>query len=156
HASILAIDLARDSGDWDVSTWDQIASAALQHASGAGHGSRIWIVVRPDLDFDEAERRIKLAQSRGVGGVMVDGGVRDDRPGWRRMGRPVRDRAIGMVRVLRQRFGDDLAIAASGGVHEPADALDFLSAGANLVAIDSGLVYSGPGLAKRVNDALLH
>ena len=41
-------------------------------------------------------------------------------------------------------------------MHEPAHALELLKAGANLVQIDSGLVYSGPGLPKRINDVLLH
>src|SRR5262249_49572749 len=47
-------------------------------------------------------------------------------------------------------------IIASGGLHEPEHALDFLQAGAKLVQIDSGLVYSGPGLPKRVNEAVGH
>ena len=66
------------------------------------------------------------------------------RPGWRRMGRLSKGRVVATVRHLRERFGDGLTIAASGGLHEPADALDLQDAGANLVAIDSGLVYSGP------------
>ena len=43
-----------------------------------------------------------------------------------------------------------------GGIHEPEDALRIREAGADLVAIDSGLVYSGPGLCKRINEAMLH
>src|SRR5262249_28466013 len=39
--------------------------------------------------------------------------------------------------------------------HEPEHALQLFAAGANLVQIDSGLVYGGPGLPKRVNEAVL-
>ena len=61
---------------------------------------------------------------------MVDGGVENpDRPGWRRIGRPVRGPSIAMVRRLRERFGGGVAIAASGGVHEPADAARFPGSG---------------------------
>jgi len=156
HVAILAIDPDASSSDWDDSAWTQFFSLALDGAREAAPGCAIWLVVRPDLDSGEAERRVRLAQAAGFGGVMVDGSVQDDRPGWRRMGRPARDRAIATVRKLHERFANGLAIAASGGVHEPADAFDFLEAGADLVAVDSGLVYSGPGLAKRVNDAWLH
>jgi dihydroorotate dehydrogenase len=157
HVAVLAIDPGETSTGWDEAAWAQFLDAAVRDASAAAPRCAIWLVVPPDLDGDEAERRVRFARAVGIGGVLVDGGVRDpDRPVWRRMGRPAREPAITTVRLLHERFGDGLAIAAAGGVHEPADALDLLEAGADLVAIDSGLVYSGPGLPKRVNDALLH
>ena len=48
-----------------------------------------------------------------------------------------------------------MPILASAGIHEPQDALDAIAAGADLVAIDSGLVFGGPGLPKRVNEHFL-
>jgi hypothetical protein len=48
-----------------------------------------------------------------------------------------------------------LPILAGGGVHEPADALALLDAGADLIRLDSGLIYGGPGLPKRCNEAIL-
>jgi hypothetical protein len=41
-------------------------------------------------------------------------------------------------------------------VHSPAGALDYLEAGADLVHVDSGLVFAGPGLPKGINEAVLH
>jgi dihydroorotate dehydrogenase len=57
------------------------------------------------------------------------------------------------VRSVRAAFPDALIVA--GDVTEPADAQRLLHAGANVAAIESGLVCSGPGLAKRCNEALL-
>ena len=54
---------------------------------------------------------------------------------------------------LRERFGDALSIIA-GGVHEPIEALELSNAGASLTLVDAGLVYSGPGLRKRINEAV--
>ena len=59
------------------------------------------------------------------------------------------------MRRWRSRYGEDFFLIASGGVHEPEDALALRDAGADLVQVDSGLVYTGPGLPKRINDALL-
>ncbi len=90
----------------------------------------------------------------GVKGLLVDGSVAAPEGG-RWTGLPARGPALSLVRALRARFGSALLVIASGGIHEPEDALAMRAAGANLVEVDSGLVYSGPGLPKRINDALL-
>ena len=48
-----------------------------------------------------------------------------------------------------------LTIVGSGGINSPGDALRFLEAGANLLRVDTGLVYAGPGLVKRINEAIV-
>ncbi|MBP1995855.1 hypothetical protein [Paenibacillus eucommiae] len=60
------------------------------------------------------------------------------------------------VRLVREIAGDSLIIVAAGGVHEPLDALELMDAGANYVQLHSGLVYSGPGLPKRINEAIIY
>jgi dihydroorotate dehydrogenase len=44
----------------------------------------------------------------------------------------------------------------AGGVHEPIDAIELQSHGADCVLVDTGLIYSGPGLPKRINEAVLY
>ncbi|MDP9193840.1 MAG: hypothetical protein M3P06_19270 [Acidobacteriota bacterium] len=61
-----------------------------------------------------------------------------------------RDRA----QSLRSALGPDALIVA-GGVTEPEDARQLLDAGADVAAVDAGLIVSGPGLVKRCNEALL-
>jgi len=58
--------------------------------------------------------------------------------------------------LLRERMGDGFIIKAGGGVHEPLDALRLLEAGADLIMLHSGLVHSGPGLPKRINEAVIY
>jgi dihydroorotate dehydrogenase len=62
---------------------------------------------------------------------------------------------IEIVERLREISRDEHRIIASAGVHQPQDALDLLEAGADYVQLHSGLIYSGPGLPKRVNEAIL-
>lgn len=58
---------------------------------------------------------------------------------------------------LRDEYDAELGIIAKGGVHQPVDALELMGdGGANYVQLHSGLVYAGPGLPKRVNEAILH
>jgi len=90
-----------------------------------------------------------------VAGLIVDGGVKAE-PNGRVVGLPVRELALEQVRKLRQLVGARVPIISSGGVHEPAHALELLSNGADLVQVDTGLIYTGPGLPKRINDCLLY
>jgi dihydroorotate dehydrogenase len=60
------------------------------------------------------------------------------------------------IRCLRGQLQERQMIIATGGIHEPQDSIDLLDAGAHFVQLHSGLVYSGPGLAKRINDALVY
>lgn len=52
--------------------------------------------------------------------------------------------------------GFTLPIITTGGIYEPADALALLDAGAKLVLLSEGYVFSGPGLTKRITESLLH
>ena len=59
------------------------------------------------------------------------------------------------LRSLREQVGPEILLIARGGVIDPQDALDLYDAGADIVLIDDGLVFSGPGLSKRINEACL-
>ncbi|UQZ85761.1 Dihydroorotate dehydrogenase (quinone) [Paenibacillus konkukensis] len=72
------------------------------------------------------------------------------------VGRACRDAAAERVALLRELGGPEMKIVAGGGVHEPEDALELRRAGADFVQLHSGLVYAGPGLAKRINEAILY
>lgn len=61
--------------------------------------------------------------------------------------------SIELVHKIRSKHPDK-PIIASGGIVEPADALDFFDAGATLIQLHSGFIFSGPGLAKRINECI--
>lgn len=62
---------------------------------------------------------------------------------------------VAAVRQVRTECGPAMPIIASGGIHQPVDAAEVLQAGATLVQIDTGMIYTGPGLSKRINEAVL-
>ena len=70
-------------------------------------------------------------------------------------GQPVRNRSTEVVKYLYEKSNRELKIIAVGGICSAADAMEKLNAGAVLVQVYSGLVYSGPGLIKEINQALL-
>ncbi|MDF3056629.1 MAG: hypothetical protein K0R17_844 [Rariglobus sp.] len=89
-----------------------------------------------------------------AGGVVLQAGMRGADGGWRvpvEMSSGLAER----VRVWREHVGGGGVVIVAGGVAEPADAVALIDAGANLLLIDAGLVFNGPGLVKRCNAALL-
>ncbi len=113
-------------------------------------------VVPPDITPEDLERYLQPAAELCIQGVVVAGGVSvSDRASGRLTGRPTRLQSLETVKYIRQRWGESFVIIGSGGIHEPADALEMLDAGASFVQLHSGLVYAGPGLPKRINEAIL-
>ena len=58
-----------------------------------------------------------------------------------------------MVRYLRDRLPRPLVIIGVGGIDSAEAALEKLEAGADLVQVYTGLIYEGPGLITRINEA---
>ncbi len=112
---------------------------ALPHAAPAP----VPVLIVADADAD---------LPAGAAGWFVEGCVKGVEG--LTVGAPVRAAALALVAALRRR-NERAVIVAGGGVHEPADAVALLAAGADLVTVDSGLVFTGPGLPKRINEALL-
>jgi dihydroorotate dehydrogenase len=125
--------IAVDRPDWSADDW----SSFLPQVGGAA----VLAIIRKNSPPD------------GVAGVLVDGAV--SLPGGCLIGEQTRDATRDLVQKCRERLGPDAVIVARGGVHEPADALELIHSGANAVEIDTGLVFTGPGLVKRANEAVL-
>ena len=148
-AEVLVI-LSFPEREWSIERWSNYLDAVLAAAASR----KLLLSITADQDLESIGPMIEMALNRGVAGLVVDGTVKAD-PDGRLIGLPARERSLEQVCQLRQRYGADVPIIASGGVHEPEHALALLSAGANLVQVDTGLIYTGPGLPKRINDCLL-
>lgn len=154
HVAFFTLDSdAAARGDWSVDEWVAHLDVVLAAVVGAGRQAT-FLCLPPDLDPAVADRLIEPALARGVAGLVVAGGVRHG-AGARLVGAPTREQSRRAVARLRQRWGAGITIIGSGGVTQPADALALLAAGADLVQLHSGLVYAGPGLPKRINEALV-
>lgn len=61
-------------------------------------------------------------------------------------GDPLRAESLRVVSLVRGIIGPSPLLIGCGGVIEPAHAVEFLNAGANLVEMYSGMIYAGPRL----------
>ncbi|MFD0588919.1 hypothetical protein ACFQZE_13030 [Paenibacillus sp. GCM10027627] len=95
-------------------------------------------------DVDESNSAINVADRSDVVALPVQ------------TGKNGLEASLGKTALIRQLKGTDFVIKAGAGVHEPLDALQMLRASADLIMLHSGLVYAGPGLPKRINEAVIY
>lgn len=150
----LALQRAIEDG-WSLDDWLAHVRAVVEAARAASPSRPLLLCVPSDLAEPLAMSWVMPAIEAGLDGLVVDGAIRNESGGYV-VGAPARAASLSQVKTLRRLTGEQTPIIASGGVHEPADALEFIRAGADLVQADSGLVFTGPGLPKRINDALLY
>ncbi len=70
-------------------------------------------------------------------------------------GAPITQRSLEVVRYIHKKTAGNLPIIAVGGIMNVRDAMNMMDAGASLIQLYTGFIYEGPGLAKRINRALL-
>jgi len=71
-------------------------------------------------------------------------------------GAPITSRSLEIVRYIHQKSEGKLPIIAVGGIMSVEDALNMLDAGASLIQLYTGFIYEGPGLARRINRAIVN
>lgn len=135
--------------------------ATLDEASPA---RRVPLLVKiaPDLSDDDVDDVADLALDLGLDGIIATNTtVRRD--GLRTSGAdvaaagagglsgpPLRERSLEVLRRLRARVGDRLALVAAGGIESGDDAWERIQAGATLLQAYTGFVYGGALWPRRV------
>lgn len=129
------------------------------------HGRRVPLAVKiaPDLHNDVLAPLADVLVAHGIDGVIatnttlardqVMGQSHADEPGGL-SGRPLRERATEVIDRLARHLRGRLPIIGVGGIMCGEDAIEKMQAGATLVQIYTGFIYSGPGLVRDCVEAL--
>lgn len=70
-------------------------------------------------------------------------------------GRPLRERALTMLKEVARLVDGRLALIGCGGIETGADVVDRIRAGADLVQVYSAFAYEGPALVGRLKREVL-
>ena len=141
------------------------AIAQRREALTQKQGKRVPIFVKiaPDLTDIQVQVIAATLQRHGMDGVIATNTTisRDAVQGLEHAtetgglsGAPVLEMSNRIIRQLRQTLGKDYPIIGVGGILSAADALSKIAAGADVVQLYSGLVYTGPELVTQVAQAL--
>lgn len=90
--------------------------------------------------------RERLITNKNLVKKMGEGGV---------SGIPLKDTSTRTIKYLREKLGEKIRIIGVGGIFTPADAIEKLNAGADLIQIFTGFIYEGPSIVKKINKAIL-
>jgi len=122
-------------------------------------GKPVLVKISPDLDEAGLAEIARVASGEGLAGLIATNTTLDQsplppdarKPGGL-SGAPLSARSTAVIETLRRHT--NLPIVASGGVMNAEDARRKIEAGANLVQIYTGFVYSGPALIREITAAL--
>lgn len=148
----------------------RVASAAQATHSplGTQHSALtkpILLKIAPDLTDAQLDDVVAVVKESGIAGVIATNttisreGLRTPKAEVEAMGAggvsgaPVRQRSTEVVRYLRERLLRPIVIIGVGGIDSAEAAMEKLQAGADLVQVYTGLIYEGPALIKRINQA---
>jgi dihydroorotate dehydrogenase len=119
----------------------------------------LLVKIAPDLTEDELDEMLGVVSDLTIAGIVATnttvarpedlrGAARAEKGGL--SGAPLRDRSTSVIARIRQQSDPGLAIVGVGGVFDAADVLDKIGAGANVAQTYTGMIYEGPGMAKRI------
>ncbi len=119
----------------------------------------LLVKIAPDLADDDIDAVADLALDLGLDGIIATNTTIDRRGVPSReagglSGRPLKARSLAVLRRLRDRVGDRIALVSVGGVEDLDDVWERLLAGATLVQGYTAMIYEGPLWAWRVHRGL--
>ncbi len=127
----------------------------------------ILLKIAPDLTNSQLDDIIEIVDETKIAGVIATNttisreGLIADKARVEAIGagglsgKPVRERSTEVIRYLATKSNKSFPIIGVGGIHSEQDALEKLDAGADLIQLYTGFIYEGPGLVKRINQAIL-
>ncbi len=131
----------------------------------------LLVKIAPDLEDDAIDAIARLAYEEGLAGVIAVNtsqhrlGLEQRRlPGsgltlaeeaGGLSGRPLRARALEVLRRLRATAGPALPLIGVGGIDSAETAWERIAAGASLVQVYTGWIYEGPALVPQILEGLL-
>lgn len=133
----------------------------------AGRYVPLLVKIAPDLADEDVDEIADLALHLGIDGIIATNTTirRDGLSLTNReleaigsgglSGAPLRERSLEVLRRLRARVGEKVALISVGGIEDGEEAFRRIKAGASLVQIYTGYIYGGPGLPKRMERELL-
>ena len=147
----------------NISSLQAILTTVLSERDRQQQRKPVLLKISPDISFEHLDEVLEIVQKMGIDGIVAVNttiGRNDltlDSEKIARFGKgglsgkPLTQKALETIRHIRLRTDGKLPIIGVGGIMTAEDALNMINAGATLIQIYSGLIYNGPGLAKKIN-----
>ncbi len=127
----------------------------------------LLIKISPDLSNAQLDEIIEVVRATGLDGIVA-ANTSTRREGLRTSpekienigqgglsGKPLRDKSTKVIAYLHKQSNGEIPIIGIGGIQQPKDAIDKIKAGASLVQVYTGFIYTGPSIARKINKEIL-
>ena len=140
-----------------------LAARRAELADQHGTNKPIFLKIAPDLDGEQIKVIAATLKHHKIDGVIATNttlsreavkGLKHAEEAGGLSGAPVLEASNQVIRQLRKALGKNYPIIGVGGVITAQDAVSKIKAGADLVQIYTGLIYSGPALVKAAASAV--
>jgi len=144
----------------------QERNRALQQAHQRSQPMPLLVKLSPDLTSEDLELIVDVVVRLGIDGIIATNTtiardhLRTDRDSVTKIGEgglsgaPLRERSTRMITDLYRLTNGRVPIIGVGGIFTAEDAWEKISAGASLVQLYTGFIYSGPSIAREINKGL--
>jgi dihydroorotate dehydrogenase len=131
--------------------------ALLARLGRVDHHRPVYAKMPINPSWDEFRRIADVIESHGLHGLVIGNLNKDyasllhpdeapDTYGGGLSGMPCRERSTELVARTREAYGERFTLIGCGGILSAEDALDKFRAGADLVQLISGMIFTGPHL----------
>ena len=124
----------------------------------------ILLKISPDLNEGKILEILKVIDENKIDGIIATNTTVDfpelksqnknEKGGL--SGEPLYDKSNDVISFISKTTKGKLPIIGVGGISTPEQAINKLRAGAHLVQLYTGIIYEGPGIAKKINKSLLN
>ena len=125
----------------------------------------VLLKIGPDLSRDQLIDVIEVIAETSLDGIIATNTTlsRDNLTSSKDLvnqkgglsGRPISEKSTNIIKFIHEKSNGSIPIIGVGGIMNPDDAIEKIKAGASLIQIYSGFVYSGPSIVKKINKAII-
>jgi dihydroorotate dehydrogenase len=127
----------------------------------------LLLKIAPDLTYEQLDDIIAISNSLPLDGIVATNttvnreGLQTSRKTLDKIGdgglsgKPLYDRSNEIIQYLRKKLDPDIIIIGVGGIMNAEQAMEKLKSGASLIQVYTGFIYEGPGMLRKINQALL-
>ncbi|MDO5035025.1 MAG: quinone-dependent dihydroorotate dehydrogenase [Actinomycetaceae bacterium] len=139
-----------------VQTLKPIAEATLKAGRAAARRDiPVFVKIAPDLADEDVLEVAQMARELELAGVVAVNTTINHTLGQGGISGPrLKKRGLEVVTLLRESLSPSQTIIAVGGIETPADAIEYLEAGADLLEGLTAFVYDGPAWPGKINRAV--
>ncbi len=150
----------------DKESLENILSTLLTLRNQKAIQKPVLLKISPDLNFDQVDDVISIVQKTGTNGLVVnnttitrnnlltDTDLVNQIGNGGLSGLPLQTRATELIKYISQKTNHTMPIIGVGGIMNASDAMEKLDAGATLIQVYTGFIYSGPSIVKKINKTI--